>query len=150
MQSKFFFLLFLAALLFQCKKEAAPLPTLKDFVGKWEQQQLNDGSGGYGGQNLTIEFLPDGTFQMTRKVWTDAVDLNDTCSIRTDYIAGKFSLDGSTVRLEGEFYDSNFQNIIQHCTGAAQYLRSSQVQFLDGELLLFSSPSHPKARMLRQ
>ena len=150
MQSKIFFLLLLVTLLFQCKKDEAPLPTLTDFVGKWEQQQPNDGSGAYGGQNLIIKFLPDGTFQMTREVWTDAVGFNDTCSIRTDYIAGKFSIDGSTLRLEGDFYDSSFQNIIQHCTGAAQYLRTSQVQFSNDELLLFSSPSHPKARMQRK
>jgi hypothetical protein len=136
----------LAALFFHCKKEEAPpLPTFTEFIGKWEQERPDDGTA-YDNQHLTIEFMADSTFQMIREVWKAAV-----CSNRIDYIAGKVSLDGDQLRMKGKFYYTDFQGILpNHCTGETMYQRTSQVQFANGELLIFPSTGHPKARMVKQ
>lgn len=146
MRSKFFFLLLLAAPFFHCKKdEAVPLPTLAEFVGKWEQDRPPDGRA-YDNQHLTIEFMADSTFQMIREVWKAP-----TCSNRIDYIAGQFSLDRDQLRLKGKFYITNFLDVLpMHCTGETKYQRTSQAQFSNGELLLYPSGDHPKARMMRK
>lgn len=149
MRIQFLSVLLLAALFFQCKKDA-PLPTAADLAGKWKQVQVT-GEEAFGGQDLTIDFKADGTFQMERRVWSDVLtEIGDTCSIRTDYIAGKYLLENSNLQLEGEFYDSFFKNLVQHCTGETQYRRTSEIQLADGELIIFPSLGHPKARMQRK
>ncbi len=145
MQSKFFFLLLLAASFFHCKKDEAP--PITDFVGIWAEQEPTDGSGGFAGDNLIIEFKADKSFQMQRQFWTDTPS---ACWNRTDRIMGEFSYDCRDLRLEGAYYDSTFQHTILPCTNETKYVRTSQFQFSNGELLLYPDADHPKARMRRQ
>ena len=151
-------LLCLAALFFHCKKSEGPYvvpdfeepekPPPPSLVGKWKEEYTP----GYlfGGTNLSIEFLADGTFHMDFKMWSDTPTGEPCPNTRTDHILGEYWSKDGYLRLSGKYCDPTFSTAKPNCEGFSGYVRFSTCQLSAQTLTLGKAGSEFYPRKLKR